>query len=363
MKIAIVHDFLNQFGGAERVVEALHEVFPDAPIYTSIYDENALPTAFKQMDIRTSFMQKIPFISAMFRYYFFLYPLAFNSFDLSEYDVILSSSSAFAKGIRKAPGQLHICYCYTPMRFAWRYEDYVKKARIPEYQKYFLPYLLEPIRDWDLKNSESVDHFVAISKFVAHRIRKIYKRESDIIYPPVDTDNFRILDNDKDYFLVVSRLVSYKRVDLVVDAFNELGFPLFIIGDGPERKELEKKSQENIRFLGKLSDQDLSKYVAECRALIFPGEEDFGITPLEAMACGRPVIAYRAGGAEETVNEPETGMFFDRQEPEELANAVKKFVFECYDKRKIRQHAMAFDRKNFKKLIWEYVNEKFEKRD
>ena len=225
----------------------------------------------------------------------------------------------------------------------------------------FLPFLLEPIKDWDLKNSENVDHFIANSRNVADRIRKIYKRESVIINPPVDTNIFKIKNIDKDYFLVVSRLNSYKRVDLVVEAFNELGFSLKIIGDGPERARLESLAGENIQILGKVADSDLANYVAECRALVFPGEEDFGITPLEAMACGRPVVAFGAGGAKETIVEPETGIFFNDQDAVSLSEAVKKLSFEYFDKQKIRRHALEFDKEVFKKKIWEYVDEKCKK--
>jgi glycosyltransferase involved in cell wall biosynthesis len=362
MKIAIVHDYLNQFGGAERVISALNQIYPEAPIFTSIYNESHLPDNFKRMDIRTSFMQNIPFISSFFKIAFPFYPLVFEGFDLSAFDVILSSSSAFAKGVKKRAGQLHICYCYTPARFLYRYEDYVQREGFPGPVKALLPYLLEPIKKWDIENSRRVDHFVAISKTVAERIRQIYGRESDIIFPPVETDLFRPVTIDSDYFLIVSRLNPYKRTDIAVEAFGRLDLPLKIIGDGPDRRRLEKMAGPSIEFLGRRPDNVVAKYLAECRALVFPGEEDFGIVPLEAMASGRPVIAYRAGGALETVSEGETGLFFDRQTPAALASAVERFRFSVFDKQRIREHALKFDKKVFKAMIERFVSEKYEKR-
>jgi glycosyltransferase involved in cell wall biosynthesis len=362
MKIALVHDYLNQFGGAERVVGALHDIFPQAPLYTSIADKKKLPDNFRLMDIRTSFMQNLPLVLPLFRYYLYFYPFAFESFDLSDYEVIFSSSSAFAKGVRKKPGQLHICYCHTPMRFVWRYGDYVKKENFPIWLKWALPYLLDPLRRWDLENSRGVDYFIANSQTVARRIEKIYGRESVIINPPVDGGYFDISPTDGDYFLLVSRLNPYKRIDVVVEAFNRAELPLKIIGSGPAEKSLKRQARDNIEFLGRVSDRKLRELLSACRALIFPGEEDFGIAPLEAMACGRPVLAYKAGGALETVREGETGIFFKRQDPAELEAALRRFRFELFSKQKIRAHALKFDLKEFRKKIAAFVKEKYEKK-
>ena len=358
MKIAIVHDHLNQFGGAERVVSALHEIYPLDPIFTSIFDERKLPDVFQRMDIRTSFMQNLPFIFDLFKFYLPFYPRAFEGFDLGEYDVILSSSSAWAKGVKKKKGQLHICYCYTPMRFVWRYDDYVKRENFGPLVRSVLPLVLEPVKKWDLATARGVDHFIAISRTVAERIQRTYGRESAIIYPPVECDLFRPSALDRDHFLVVSRLNPYKRVDIVVEAFNRLELPLLIIGDGPDRKNLEKMARPNIEFLGRQGDEALGRHLAECRALVFAGEEDFGIVPVEAMSCGRPVIAFRAGGARETVVEGETGVFFDRQTPEDLMAAVKRLQFVRFDKKKIRAHALKFDKKVFQEKMREFVEEK-----
>jgi glycosyltransferase involved in cell wall biosynthesis len=358
MRIAIVHDYLNQFGGAERVVSALHEIWPDAPIYTSIYDRNRMPKVFERMDIRPSFMQYFPGVFRFFKFYFLFYPLAFESFDLSEYDVILSSSSAFAKGARKGKDQLHLCYCYNPMRFVWRYDDYVKRESMPQLIKNVLPFLLAPVKRWDLQTAGNVDQYIAISRTVAGRIEQTYGRESDIIYPPVETDLFRPSTVSQDYFLVVSRLNTYKRVDLVVEAFNQLDLPLKVIGSGPDLKRLKRLAGPNVDFLGRQSDESLVKHIAECRALVFPGEEDFGIVPLEAMSSGRPVIAYRAGGALETVIDGETGIFFEEQTVASLVKALKRFQFERFDKARIRLHAQSFDKEVFKRKIRDYVEQK-----
>ena len=362
MKIAIVHDYLNQFGGAERVVAALHELYPLDPIFTSIFDEKRMPENFQRMDIRVSFMQKLPFVFGLFKYYLFFYPPAFENFDLSEFDVILSSSSAWAKGVRKREGQLHICYCHTPMRFVWRYEDYVKRESIPSVMKSVLPLFLEPIKKWDLQTAQQVDFFIANSVNVAERIKKTYGRESVIINPPVECGFFKPSAVDLDYFLVVSRLNPYKRIDIVVEAFNQLELPLKIIGRGPDQGNLQKRTGPNIEFLGRLPDQELVRYMAECRALIFPGEEDFGIVPIEAMATGRPVIAYKAGGAKETVIEGKTGVFFEKQSAESLIQALKRFQFTSFNKKEIRKHAEKFDKQIFKQKIKEFVEQSFKEK-
>jgi len=362
MRIAIVHDFLNQFGGAERVVAAMHEIWPDAPIYTSIYDKNKMPKSFQQMDIRVSFMQKLPFVFQFFKYYLLFYPLAFEGFDLAEYDVILSSSSAFAKGIKKQPDQLHICYCYTPMRFVWRYDDYVKRESFSPIIKAILPVLTSVLKKWDLDSTQGVDYFIAISKTIQDRIGLTYGRGSDIIYPPVSTKKYQMSPVVQDYFLIVSRLNAYKRLDLVVEAFNDLELPLKIIGSGPALKGLKRIAKQNIEFLGRQPDSAVAKYYAQCRALIFPGEEDFGIVPVEAMAAGRPVIAFRAGGATETILEGKTGLFFDRQSSASLKEAVEKFQFEIFDKQSIRQQAMIFDKEIFKQKMQAFVESKEKER-
>ena len=359
MKVAISHDYLNQFGGAERVVEVLHEIFPDAPIFTSIYLPHKLPDSFRKMDIRTSFMQCLPFLEKHFKKYLPLYPAAFESFDTSSYDVVLSSSSAFAKGIRKRPDACHICYCYSPMRFVWRYEDYVEKEDLGKTIGFILPFFLKWLKKWDLRTNKNVDHFVAISNYIAKRIENFYNRRSDVIYPPVNAGDFEPSADVRDYFLIVSRLNAYKKIDIAIKAFNELGLPLKIIGEGPYKKQLFAIAGKNVEFLGKVPDRELPGYYARCRALIFPGEEDFGITPVEAQAAGRPVIAFASGGALETVIENRTGVFFNEQNEGSLVNAVRKFENMNFDSNVIRGNALKFDREVFKERIKVYVETKY----
>jgi len=358
MKIALVHDYLNQFGGAERTLLALHEIFPEAPIYTSIYDRERMPEAFRRMDIRTSYMDGWPNIYRMHRYYFPFYPGAFESFDLSAYDLIVSSSSAYAKGIKKPKGARHICYCYTPARFLYRHEDYMREENLPSFFKIILPLALSGVKKWDQKNSQEVDVYIAISKVIQERIRSIYGRKSVIIYPPVNTQLFKPSNEEGNYFLIVSRLLSYKRIDVAIKAFNVSGYRLKIVGEGPEEGRLRRLAGSNIEFLGKVkSDAEVRKLYAGCRALVFTGEEDLGLTPLEAAACGRPTIAYAAGGALETVIDGKTGILFKEQNADSIMEAIKKFERMRFDGIEIREHAQHFDQEIFKQKIRSFLHE------
>jgi len=359
MKLAIVHDFLNQFGGAERVVETLHEVFPDAPIFTSIYDKKNMPDQFRNMNIKTSFMQRFPGVMKHYKPYLAFYPYAFESMQLKNYDVILSSSSSFAKGIKKRPDSLHICYCNNPMRFVWRYNDYIKSESAPALVKYFLPLYLNRLKMWDIRTSATVDYFIANSMNVARRIIESYGRESTVIYPPVDTSKFHISQNVGDYYLVVSRLKPYKRIDLVVNAFNQLKKPLKIVGSGDFEQKLKSMAGKNVQFLGNINDKELAEVYSKSKALIFPGEEDFGLVPVEAMASGRPVIAYGKGGALETVVEGLSGVFFYEPSADSLIDAVEKFEASSFDPKSITDHAKSFDKENFKTKIRSFIQEKY----
>ncbi len=346
MRVAIVHDYLNQYGGAERVLEALHDLYPDAPVYTSIYDPAAMPAAYRRWDIRTSFIQHIPGWRSFFRHYFLLYPSAFESFDLSSYDLIISSSSAYAKGIIPAPDARHICYCHTPMRFAWRTRDYIARETIGGMQGAILPILLSYVRLWDVVSSARVDAFVANSQETASRIARYYGRQATIIPPPVDLPPYAERPAE-DFYLAGGRLIPYKRLSLAVEAFGKLGLPLKIFGDGRDRPTLEAMATANIEFLGRVDEQQRRELFARCRAFLFPGAEDFGITPLEAMAAGRPVIAYAAGGALETVVDGLTGRFFHEQSAAALAVAVAATRHDHYDPQIIRRHAEQFGREVF----------------
>jgi len=358
MKIAIVHDWLTNMGGAERVILAFHEIFPDAPIYTSVYNPDKLPEEFRKMNIRTSFIQKLPKAKTKYNMYLPFMPTAFEQFELSEYDVVLSSSSSCAKGVITRPDTLHICYCHTPMRYAWDfYHEYKENA--PKWQKRFIPFLMNYVRMWDRLSADRVDYFIANSSAVARRIKKHYRRDAAVINPPVNVDFYTPKDEDEDYFLIVSRLVEYKRIDIAVEAFNDLGLPLIIIGDGPEKSKLQRMAKGNIKFLGRLPDEEVKGYYAKCRALIFPGEEDFGITPLEAQACGRPVIAFGKGGVLDSVIDGVTGLFFMEQNKESLKEAIIKFNEMKFDKKVIRKHAEKFDVNVFKQKIYDFVIEKY----
>jgi glycosyltransferase involved in cell wall biosynthesis len=346
MRVAIIHDYLNQYGGAERVLEALHDLYPNAPVYTSIYDPQAMPQCYRDWDIRTSWMQRLPGWRRHFQKYFLLYPSAFESFDLSGYDLILSSSSAFAKGVIPPPDARHICYCHTPMRFAWRTDDYIKREGIGKLQRTVLPLMLTYVRLWDVATTPRVDEFVANSHEVAARIARYYGRAATVIPPPVDLSPYRpwVPGN---FYLAGGRLIPYKRLDLVIQAFSALGLPLKIFGTGRDRARLEALAGPNIEFLGQVDDQQRRELFASCRAFIFPGEEDFGITPLEAMSAGRPVIAYASGGALETVIEGVTGRFFGQQTAAALAVAVAAARTDRYNPAVIRRHAEGFSREVF----------------
>lgn len=341
MRVALVHDYLNQYGGAERVLEALHLLYPDAPVYTSIYDPAVMPDHYRAWDIRTSFMQSLPGWRTHFRRYFLLYPSAFESFDLSAYDLIISSSSAYAKGVIPPPGAVHVCYCHTPMRFAWRTRDYVAREQISGVQGAILPFLLTYLRLWDAVSNARVDAFIANSREVAGRIRRYYGRAATIIPPPVVLPPAN-QQPAGDFYLAGGRLIPYKRIELIVEAFTRLRLPLKIFGDGRDRARLERMAGPNIEFLGWVDELTRHQLFAGCRAFIFPGEEDFGITPLEAMAAGRPVIAYGAGGALDTVVDGVTGRFFYEPTAAALAAAVAASHVDVYDPEAIRQYAEGF---------------------
>jgi len=357
MRIALVHEYLNQFGGAERVLQVLCSLFPRAPIYTLIYDKDATGRVFEGRVVRTSFLQKVPFSKSHHRAFPLLMPLAMEQFDFSDYDLVLSVSASFAKGIITKPGVKHICYCLTPPRFLWdNSQKFVEEFSYPRLVKNILPPFITYLRIWDKEASLRVDQFWAISNFIKERIDKYYSKSAKVLYPPVDASKFKISDNIGNYFFMAGRLVSYKRFDLAVSAFNRLGLPLKIVGTGPELKRLKKLAGDNIEFLGPVSDAALSDLYSHSRACIFPQEEDFGIVPLESMASGRPVIAYRSGGAVETILEDRTGMFFNEQTEDSLINTVKRFEGKEFDPRVCRTHAKKFDVEIFKKKIFKYLN-------
>ena len=357
-KIAITHDHLFQIGGAERVLLEFHKIFPNSPIYTLICNKRSREF-LRDCDIRTSYLQKIPFSTKLFKLFLTLMPKAWESFDFTEYDVILSSTSAFAKGITKSSNATHFCYCHTPTRYLWSdMKEYVDGLRVPKFFRFFLIDMLENMREWDFKKAQEVDYFIANSNFIADRIKKYYNRESHVIYPPVDVDRF-YNDTKQDYYILVSRLRPYKKIDLAIKTFNQLKLPLKIIGGG-EIDYYRSMSKDNIEFLGEVSDEEKIKYLSHAKAFIHPQEEDFGISLVEASASGCPVIAYKKGGALETVIENQTGVFFDEQNWEALAETVLDFSKMSFDHEFIKNHAQKFSNPRFEKEILEYINEKLD---
>ena len=349
MKLALVASWLNQYGGAERVLEAAHELFPDAPVFTSTYRGAVMPEAYQTWDVRASFFDSIPLANK--RLLLPLYPAAFESFDLRGYDIILSITSAFAHGVRVPPGARHICYCLTPARFLWNYADYIERERIGRLPRLILPFFIARLRAWDRRVADRVTQFIAISGTVRARIAQYYQRDATIIHPPVVVERFAVSRARDDFFLILSRLVPYKRIDLAVQAFNELGLPLIVAGDGRDRPRLQALAKPNVRFVERPSDEQARDLLARCRAFLFPGEEDFGITPLEANACGKPVIAFAGGGALETIVEGVTGEFYREPTAASLANVVCAFDDGKFDALTMRRHAEKFSVAVFKEKL------------
>lgn len=364
MKIAFVHDYLVQYGGAERVLECLTELYPYAPIYTILHNKEAMHGVFEDKRVYTSYLQKFPFARKWHRIFPLLMPPAIEQFDFSAYDVVVSDSSSYAKGIITRPETLHICYMHTPMRYAW--DDCQKYARdfyFPRLIKKLIPFAMNYIRLWDKVSADRVDVFIANSNFVARRIKKYYRKEAAVIHPPVDTKNFAILrpQNEEKYFLMVGRLIAYKRHSITIKAFNELKLPLKIIGRGPELARLKKIAGPTIEFLGRVDDEQLKKYYADCQAVIFPQEEDFGIVAIEALASGKPLIAFRGGDIPEHMEENKMGVFFDQQTSEQVIAAVERFQKLSFDPEYIRSKVLKFDREIFKEKMKTFIEGEIQK--
>jgi glycosyltransferase involved in cell wall biosynthesis len=342
MKIAVVHDYFTQLGGAEKVAEELIRMLPGADLHATVALPECMPPDLTGVPVKTSWMQNLPGMRRYYRLYFLLYPLALPSLQLSGYDLVLSSSSGYAKGVRTNRDAIHVCYCHTPMRWAWSFDNYSAREGMGAAKRLLLPHLVRGLRQWDVGASRQPDHFIANSETVAARILRSYGRIAEVIHPPIDVERFRPTLEQDDYYIVLARLVSYKRIDLAVQACNLLGRRLLVIGDGPDRARLMINAGPTISFLGLLSNAAVEHHAARCRALIFPGEEDFGMAPLEVAAAGRPTIAYRAGGAVETIIDGVTGIFFDRQEPEDLAEAIARFERIEWNPAVLRRHAEGF---------------------
>ncbi len=355
MRVAIVHDYLNQMGGAERVVESFHRLWPDAPIFTTIADRDILPASLRDADIRVTWMQRLPAWRRHFRAFLPLYPFAIESIDLRGYDLVISSSSAWAKAARAPTGAVHVCYCHTPMRWVWDYTRYVAREGFGPLARLALPPLIAALRRWDVRTAQRPTHLVVNSRVVQERVLQSWGRTSELLHPPVDTGRFSVGAGAGKRHIVVARLAHYKRIDLAVSAFTQLGLPLEVIGDGPARASLEAMAGPTITFRGREDDAGVARAMRECRALVFPGEEDFGITPLEANASGRPVIAYRAGGATETVRDGVTGVLFAEQTAASLADAVRRAEGIAWDAAEIRRHAEGYSVAAFEARFREIV--------
>jgi glycosyltransferase involved in cell wall biosynthesis len=365
LRVAIVHYWFIGRAGGERVVEAIAEVFPQADLFALIADESQLAPILQARQLRTSFLQHLPGARRFHRHFLMLHPLALEQFDLSSYDLVISSESGPAKGVITSPKTCHVCYCHSPMRYIWDLYPEYRKGMNPVVRAVF-SLTAHYIRLWDYASAARVDYFVANSRFVSSRIRKLYGRESTVIYPPVDAAMGTPQDSTGDYYLAVGRMVDYKRFDLAVLACTQLGRHLKVIGSGPELKRLRRMAGPTVEFLSAPSDHDLRNHMAHCRALLFPGEEDFGMVPVEAQSCGRPVIAYASGGALETVrglfpgetlSQESTGVFFSEQTPAYLADAILRFeaLESDFDHEAIREHSLQFDRPRFKMQFSEFI--------
>ena len=362
MKIALVHDYLIRFGGAERVFLNLYKIFPKAEIFTILYNKDKMGKYLSDAKIHTSFLQNFPFSLKHYRWLAPLMPTAVESFDLRNFDLIISSSSSFAKGLIIRPNTIHICYCHNPARFLWDYASQYDGG-----PAFFKKLLFHYLRIWDRSAADRVDYFIANSKTTAGRIKKFYNRDAKVIYPPVNIGTVpKALGTvpNQEYFLIVSQLTPYKRIDLAIDAFNKLELPLIIIGQGRDRKRLQKMAKQNVRFLGWRSDKVVREYIQNCTAFVFSGEDDFGIAPVEAMLAGKPVLAYRKGGVTETVIEGITGEFFDDLVVESLADGVRRINMNIhnYSPLVIRKVAEKFSQEKFEKAIKEFVIDVIENR-
>jgi glycosyltransferase involved in cell wall biosynthesis len=369
VKVALVHDWLTGMRGGERCLEVFCELFPEADLYTLLHVPGSVSPVIERRRVVTSFIQRLPQAHRRYRHYLPLFPAAVRAFDLTGCDLILSSSHAVAKSVPVPSGALHVCYCFTPMRYVWDlYDDYFG-SRTGLVARALMPPVAAWLRRWDRKTAAGVHHFVAISRFIADRIRRAYGRESDVIHPPVDVSRFRIEESPADFYLVVSALTPYKRVDLAVEAANRLGRRLVVVGTGPEERRLRALAGPTVHLVGWRDDEETAQLYARCRALLFPPLEDFGIAPLEAMAAGRPVIALGHGGARETVVspgevEPATGLFFERQTVEDLADAIRRFESGAhrFEPKALRRRAEAFDRPLFKERMQTYLQARLAER-
>ncbi|MCX6811736.1 MAG: glycosyltransferase [Candidatus Berkelbacteria bacterium] len=362
MKVALVHDFLNNFGGAERVLKDLSDIFPDAPIYCLLYDANKLPQ-FKDKEVIQSSLSKYPgFIKKRDVFLRPRAPKAIEEFDLSKFDVVISNTNSFCKGVITPPSTLHISYIHSPTRYLWDYKDeYLEEHNVRGLKRYFLEKLFLGLRIWDYEAAQRPDYIIANSKNVAQRIKKYYRRKSHVIYPGTDLDKFELGEKKEDFYLIVSRLSKYKKVDLAIRACNKLKKKLIIIGEGSDREYLKNIAGHSVEFKGFLPDKEVRKYYQKAKAFLFPAEEDFGLTPVEAMASGTSVIAYKKGGLLETVSEGLSGIFFKKQTVTGLCQAIEQFekTKDEFIPHRIRESVQKFGIINFRKEFKSFISDKY----
>ena len=356
MKIALLHDFLLRLGGAERVLEEFSKMFPDAPIFTLLYNEEKCGSVFPRERVRTSFLQNIPFSRKFHRALLPLMPTAIESFDFSDFDFLLSSSTALSHGAIVTTKTRHISYIHSPARYLWDYTHQYLREQENFLKKIIAKRIIHRTRKWDLVASTRAENLLANSNNTQSRIKKFWHLDSEVVYPFIDTNKFKVSHNKEDYFLIISQLSQFKRIDLAISAFNKIRKKLLIVGDGPQRKFLESIAGDNIDFLGRVSDEEAILLLQNCRAFIFPGEEDFGIAPLEANACGKPIVALRKGGLMESQVEGVTARFFDKATTNSLEEAITSFIREedNYKPEKIRKNAERFSKEKFRKRILDF---------
>jgi glycosyltransferase involved in cell wall biosynthesis len=357
VKCVIFHDNFAQMGGAERVAEELHRTFPGADLASTLSVTERLSDYLKHTAIKTTWMQFLPAKARLFRWYFLLYPFAIECVNLKQYDVIVSSCFGYAKGVKRGKNAVHICYCYTPMRWVWRTSDYLARENFSTWKRNLLLIALRPLRAWEIRAAQRPDFYIAISHEVARRIKDAFGVESTVIYPPIDTRRFSVSAEVDGYYLVLSRLVPYKRIDLAVEACSRTGRRLKVIGSGPDLKRLRAMAGPTIEFLGRQPDEAVARLASRCRALIFPGEEDFGMAPLEVNAAGRPVVAFAGGGASETIVPGLNGIFFHDATVKSLIDSLVTFETMQWQPDKIRAYAERFDSERFRQQIRAFIGD------
>jgi glycosyltransferase involved in cell wall biosynthesis len=354
-KVALFQDYLAQMGGAERVTEALHRALPGSDLYTTLAVPERISPYLRELHPKTTWMQFLPAKAKLYRHYFLLYPFAVESAQLDAYDLIVSSCCGYAKGVKRRPGAVHVCYCHNPMRWVWRFSDYTARERFNGFTKLALGLMVKGLKEWEVRAATRPDYYIANSHIVAERLKSAFGIDAEVIEPPIVTSRFEVRRTTDDFYMILSRLVPYKRIDLAVEACTKTGRRLLVIGDGPDRSRLEALAGPSVTFLGRQPDSEVSRYASRCRALIFPGEEDFGMTPLEINAAGRPVVAYGAGGATETVIENLNGVLFREQTIESLIQALEECESRSWNPIAIRRNAQRYDIDVFQERLLNFL--------